>query len=327
MTPLTPTKSTLFSILLGTLFVVGLATAPAHAQATRTWVSGVGNDANPCSRTAPCKTFAGAISKTAAAGEIDVLDPGGFGTITITKSISIYNDGVGEAGVLASGTNGITINAATTDVVNLRGLTINGLNGVPGSPASPNGVQVLTAARVTIENCVIQQFTTGVDIAPATAGSTTNVKIMDTIITNNNTGLLDKPTSGAIVNMSIDRVRIDNNNGGGVRIDGTGGGSSNVAINDGSISLNAGNAVNSVSGSSGNVKVDLARVTLADNGSAAVQANDSAGGTSTVTVGSSVLSNNNSAWSRVNTASLLSLGNNQVTGPAGTGPSGGLAPQ
>src|SRR6202043_4007337 len=104
--------------------------------------------------------------------------------------------------------------------------------------------------------------------------------ILDTIITNNSTGLLDKPTAGT-VNMSIDRVRIDNNNGGGVRIDGTGGGSSNMAINDGSISLNAGNAVNGVSGSSGNVKVDLARVTLADNGAAAVQANDSAGGTST----------------------------------------------
>jgi hypothetical protein len=149
------------------------------------------------------------LSKTSAAGEIDVLDPGGFGTITITKSISIYNDGVGEAGVLTSGTNGITINAATTDVVNLRSLTINGLNGVPSSPASPNGVQILAAGRVTIENCVIQQFTTGVDIALSAAGSTTNVKILDTIITNNSTGLLDKPTAGT-VNMSIDRVRIDN---------------------------------------------------------------------------------------------------------------------
>src|SRR5258707_3375226 len=97
------TKSALSSALLGTLFVAGLAIAPAHAQATRTWVSGVGDDANPCSRTAPCKTFASAISKTAPAGEINVLDPGGFGAVTITKSISIYNDGVCEAGVLVSG--------------------------------------------------------------------------------------------------------------------------------------------------------------------------------------------------------------------------------
>src|SRR4030088_2295079 len=96
-------------------------TSAAQAQATRTWVSGLGDDASPCSRTAPCKTFAGAISKTAIAGEIDVLDPGGFGALTITKAISIYNDGVGEAGVLVSGTNGIIVAAGASDVVNIRG--------------------------------------------------------------------------------------------------------------------------------------------------------------------------------------------------------------
>src|SRR5262245_8204893 len=97
----------------------------AHAQATRTWVSGVGDDANPCSRTAPCKTFAGTISKTAAGGEINTLDPGGFGTVTITKSITI--DGTaGLGGVLASGTNGIVVNATgANDVVILRNLDLN----------------------------------------------------------------------------------------------------------------------------------------------------------------------------------------------------------
>src|SRR5437763_9883921 len=103
-----------------------LAAAPANAQATRTWVSGVGDDANPCSRTAPCKTFAGAISKTAPAGEINVLDPGGFGAVTITKSITISSVGF-EAGVLVSGTNAIIVNASPTDVVVLRGLDIEGL--------------------------------------------------------------------------------------------------------------------------------------------------------------------------------------------------------
>src|ERR1043166_569185 len=85
-----------------------LAAAPASAQATRTWVSGVGDDVNPCSRTAPCKTFAGAISKTAIDGEINCLDPGGFGAVTITKSITI--DCTGTFGsVLAAGTSGIII--------------------------------------------------------------------------------------------------------------------------------------------------------------------------------------------------------------------------
>src|SRR5438105_372272 len=102
-------KIALSLAVIGTSLVPLLATAPAHAQATRTWVSGVGDDANPCSRTAPCKTFAGAISKTAGFGEINCVDPGGFGAVTITKSISIICDYT-EAGVLVSGTNGIIVN-------------------------------------------------------------------------------------------------------------------------------------------------------------------------------------------------------------------------
>ena len=109
-----------------------LYAAPAQAQ-TRTWVSGVGNDANPCSRTAPCKTFAGAISKTAASGEINCLDPGGFGAVTITKAMTIACEGV-TAGVLVSGTNAIIVSAGPSDQVTLRGLDINGTG--TGSTAS-----------------------------------------------------------------------------------------------------------------------------------------------------------------------------------------------
>jgi hypothetical protein len=95
-----------------------------HAQASRTWVSGVGDDVNPCSRAAPCKTFAGAISKTAAGGEIDCLDPGGFGAVTITKSITLDCDpGTGGASILSSSVNGIIVSAnAATDVIILRNL-------------------------------------------------------------------------------------------------------------------------------------------------------------------------------------------------------------
>src|SRR5258708_3572762 len=107
------------------LFLPLLAAAPANAQATRTWVSGVGDDANPCSRTAPCKTFAGAISKTAPAGEINCLDPGGFGAVTITKSMTISCD-IGTAGVLVSGTNGIVFAGGANDYLYLKGLDIEG---------------------------------------------------------------------------------------------------------------------------------------------------------------------------------------------------------
>src|SRR6187551_38463 len=112
------------------LAAFSFAVAVALAQATRTWVSGVGDDVNPCSRTAPCKTFAGAISKTAAGGEINCLDPGGYGAVTITKSITL--DCTGTLGsILNSGTNGINVNDSasvtpgTADVI-LRGITIDG---------------------------------------------------------------------------------------------------------------------------------------------------------------------------------------------------------
>src|SRR6267143_315377 len=114
-------------ILIVVCFTLALASM-AQAQATRTWVSGVGDDANPCSRTAPCKTFAGAISKTATDGEIDALDPGGFGAVTITKSITI--DGCCMVGILAAGTTGIIVNVtAAGDVrktVRLRNISMNG---------------------------------------------------------------------------------------------------------------------------------------------------------------------------------------------------------
>src|SRR5215471_11120572 len=103
-------------VIIGAALALSICSTPSYAQATRTWVSGVGDDANPCSRVAPCKTFAGAISKTTAAGEINCIDPGGYGAVTITKSIRIISDHI-EAGVLVSGTNGIVVNVASTDHV------------------------------------------------------------------------------------------------------------------------------------------------------------------------------------------------------------------
>ena len=122
----------LISVAFTFLALAVLADGAANAQATRTWVSGVGDDVNPCSRTAPCKTFAGAISKTAAGGEISVLDPGGFGAVTITKAITINGDGQ-IAGILASLTNGVIVNAGVNDRVVLRNISINGVgNGING---------------------------------------------------------------------------------------------------------------------------------------------------------------------------------------------------
>jgi hypothetical protein len=148
-------RRSLVSLLVASLVLVP---ASALAQATRTWVSGVGDDANPCSRTAPCKTFSGALPKTAAGGEIDVLDPGGYGSVTINKSITI--DGSNTlAGVLVAASSGIIVNAAPTDVVVLRGLDMNGL-GQTGSPGI-TGVRLLSASKLRVERCLIYGFQQG----------------------------------------------------------------------------------------------------------------------------------------------------------------------
>jgi hypothetical protein len=182
-------------------------TAPASAQATRTWVSGVGDDVNPCSRTAPCKTFAGAISKTAAGGEINCLDPAGYGAVTITKSMAIVCDYT-EGGALAGG-NGIVVNALTTDKVYLSGLDIKGVN-----PPS-TGIRVLAAASVIIKNCSIRDYINGIEIVPASG--TIEVSLLDTIVANNtSTGVLVRPTGSGSVRMDVSNSRFLNNTADGI---------------------------------------------------------------------------------------------------------------
>ena len=190
-----------------------LVASSASAQATRTWVSGVGDDANPCSRTAPCKTFAGAISKTAAAGEINVLDPGGFGAVTITKSIRIISDHI-EAGVLVSGTNGIIVNAAPTDNVLLDGLDIEGLG------TGVNGVHIVGGGSVTIRRTSINNFMgNGVNLV-----GTANAKVLvqDCFISNNGGGVNVQGAGGAVNNGVIDSTTINNHTNFAVQIIGPG---------------------------------------------------------------------------------------------------------
>jgi hypothetical protein len=190
-----------------------LAPQAAKAQATRTWVSGVGDDANPCSRTAPCKTFAGAISKTAAGGEINTLDPGGFGGVTITKSITIRSDGV-EAGVLVSGTNAIIISAGATDTVVLEGLDIEGLG------TGLDGVRVITGQYVYINRCAIRRFSgNGVNMTSSTANARLFIK--DSLILRNNVGV--NVQGGGVANVAtILGTVVDGNTSVGVQASGAG---------------------------------------------------------------------------------------------------------
>jgi hypothetical protein len=207
-------KSKLLAVVGTTLAVFALS-APAHAQATRTFVSGVGNDADPCSRTAPCKTFAGAISKTFINGEINCLDPGGFGTLTITKSITI--DCTGTLGsVLASGTNGFNINIAVNAndpfrTVRLRGLTINGTgaSGTIGTRTGLKGISITQALTVILEDLVISDFSQ-LGISDTRTNTGGKLIIRNSVIRNNTASGIG--VGGAATNnASIENVHSTNN--------------------------------------------------------------------------------------------------------------------
>jgi len=199
-------KSLRLCLNLAVVLLLVLAfTSVASAQATRTWVSGVGDDANPCSRTAPCKTFAGAISKTASGGEIDCLDTGGFGTVTITKSITIDCDS-GAGGVLSSGVQGIVISALNTDVIILRNFVVSGA----GTTLGTNGIHVLTAKAVFLEDIWIQQYS-GVGIF-VDLNQTPDFQLMvhDGNIAQTNVGVQVANVGTGKVNVTVESTRIQN---------------------------------------------------------------------------------------------------------------------
>ncbi len=171
----------LFYVFLGMGLCFYALTAAADAQATRTWVSGLGDDANPCSRTAPCKTFPGAYSRTAVGGEIDVIDPGGFGTISIGHSLTIDGGGGLMASILASsGTTGVNINAGATDNVILRNLNIQGVSN--SSFPGVTGIAFNSGNSLSVEHCVIENFSQyGINNTTATR---TFMNVLDTKIDN-----------------------------------------------------------------------------------------------------------------------------------------------
>jgi hypothetical protein len=191
-----------------------LHAAPGHAQQMRTWVSGTGDDANPCSRTAMCKTFTGAMSKTAPGGEISVYDPGGFGSVTINKSISIVDVGA-KASMLVAGTTGVTIKAGPTDVVLLDGLVLE------GGGTGTTGISIVSAASVHIRDCVIRGFQAepglAIDVAPTAA---TQVFVSNCAIGKNSAGIRVKPADSGSARVFLERVDLENNAGSAIRAEG-----------------------------------------------------------------------------------------------------------
>jgi hypothetical protein len=284
---------------------VGLTTQ-ASAQATRTWVSGTGSDANPCSRTAPCQTFSGALSKTAAAGEINAIDPGGFGTLNITKSITIDGGGT-MASLLSVNTNGVIVNGAGI-LVTLRNIVINGGNGTTG-----NGIRILQAGAVNIDNVQIEnQNATGLDtqgrgisIETATAG--VRVTVTNSQIVNfGRYGIHSIPSAGS-VQLNVDRTSIINGLV-GIQLRQL----TNAVISNSFITGHT--AGSGITAELTSVNTTVNNTTIAGNSFGILNGN---GGNPITRVYGSTITNNTVDGLRIISGQLISSGNNIIRGNAG----------
>ena len=304
------------------MLAVSLAT-PAAAQATRTWVSGVGDDVNPCSRTAPCKTFQGTISKTAAGGEINCLDPGGFGAVTITKSIAIICDQV-EGGVLVSGTNGVIVNAGVNDIIVLSGLDIEGLG------TGINGVRFLNGGGLQVRNSTIRGFRGangyGVNFAPTSGPSTMtldNVTILTSGVGNGTGGILVQPGAGIAATFSLNNVRVADNGGVGLRVDLTGiaGASVNGVVSN-SVFVDDTNGIFVKVPTGSTAKVVVKDSVISGNSGSGVVSQDVG---ATVHVSGNTITQNAFGVRSLSGGALISFGDNALVGNATDGTFTGTA--
>jgi len=295
-----------FTLKISAIAIFMLAFASlAQAQATRTWVSGVGDDANPCSRTAPCKTFAGAISKTADCGEIDALDPGGFGAVTITKSITI--DGTGTlASILASGTTGVIINAAADKVITLRGISIN------GACTGVHGINILSAKAVNVEDCVIFRFSSGNGITSSDADGVA-LTVRNTVIRDNTNDGINMVSSTGFSKVTLDNSEFHGNANGLHARAGT-----IVTANHCVFSTNSSNGVFADSNSASlSAAVRVWSSQISHNANAGVQAGAGGNaGTSIVEIAQDQINNNGNGVLTGAGGTIETFGNNSIRGNA-----------
>ena len=311
-----------------TLLVI--ASTAAYGQAARTWVSGVGDDVNPCSRTAPCKTFAGAISKTSAGGEINCLDPAGYGGVTITKSITIDCEDT-QGSILASGINGVIINDSLSGFPNsinvvLRGISINGSStGAQNASGNPGtgivGVSFLSGASLVLEQMIIQDFnaSTATGVRIATGGSTRTYINNSTIINNGvagtGGGIQVTPTgAGGTARVVVTNSRIENNLNNGFRVDTTGNtnvNGVNATIDNTSISGNTNGVVVNAPVGTTTINVMLQNANVSNNTGTGLLAS---GGTARIRVGNTAITGNATGVSAGGGGIINTYGNNRLNG-------------
>src|SRR6266540_588304 len=302
------------SLFLAALFALCLHVASAQAQYVRTCVSANGNDANSCHCSTPCRTFQRAHDQTLTDGELTVLDAGGYGPVTITKSISIVNDGVGEASIQVSGgTVGITVNAPAAGYVNLRGLTIQGVGFGGGT-----GLRFNTGFSLTITNCVVRNHTgDGIRFTPF---ASSNLAVSNTLIADNGgNGILVNPAGSGTgpVKVALSRVEMYNNSRDGFAVEGTNNRDATKATVVESVA--AGNGRNGFLArtTSGTLNQEYSLMlvrSVAVNNATGIAADAVAVATTSLRVGQSTVTGNTASWSVSGNAILRSYGNNRING-------------
>ena len=301
--------------LAALIVLLGLHAAPVNAQTTTSFVSTQGDDANPCSRLAPCRTFQSAHDKTFPDGQIMVLDPGSYGPVTIAKSSSIVNDGVGEASIpVSGGATGITVNApAGAGYVNLRGITIQGI-GFGGG----RGIVFNSGFSLTIENCVIRNHTLdGIAFFPSTG--TSRLLVSDTLVADNGRhGIFVQPSINASAKAVFTRVNVANNSQHGIFV--TADASVAIGINGAAVdSVASGNgaagfAVSSFVGFSTNFVITRS---VSEGNQTGLFASSSA---AFLRVGQSAITGNTVSWAIPNGGTIFSYGDNDMDGNGDASP-------
>ena len=294
-------------------FAVGLALAvtlpavSAQAQNARSFVSAHGLDINSCALAAPCRTLAAAFAATNAGGEIDVLDPAGYGALTINKAISIVNDGVGTAGVIVpSGGDGIAISAGPNDAVSLRGLSIE------GGGVGATGISFNTGKSLTVENCVIRHMTgDGIDFASSTA--TSALTVSNTLVADNGANAITFFPTGTATAV-FNRIEANNNVNYGIYL-----------VGFDSAATNTINATVADSVAAGNGQAGFTSITTSGKAPASfmvfhsVAANNgtgvsAAGPGATVSIANSTLTGNATGWVVFPSGIVNSYGDNYIDG-------------
>jgi Right handed beta helix region len=287
-------------IFIGVAVILAAICTTAEAQ-SRVFVSGLGDDLNPCTRTAPCRNFQRGHDVVAAGGEVVALDSAGYGAVTITKSVTL--DGAGQhAGIAASSDNAITVDAASAKVV-LRGLTLN------NSSLALRGINATAVGRLHIEGCIVNGFLfTGIEVALSAGGS--EIYIKDTIVRNGSAGIAIETSTGTVT-ASINNCRAESNSNHGFKADA----GARVTVSHSVAAGNAGSGffLNSdVSGATAEMNAD--HCVASSNNLAGFRVDSGDGGTATMRVARSTATNNSRGFEQSGTSTFASLGDNLVRG-------------